>query len=69
VADYENLGDDNLLTLIANGEKDALECFYTRNLSSVFSLARLMLKDEAIAEEITQEVFPSVWQKASTFNP
>ena len=69
MADYENLGDDNLLTLIANGEKDALECFYTRNSSSVFSLARLMLKDEAIAEEITQEVFPSVWQKASTFNP
>ena len=64
---YESLGDDNLLTLIAHGDKDALECFYERYSTQVFSLARYMLKDEAIAEEIAQDVFLAVWQKASTF--
>ena len=66
---YESLGDENLLTLIAHGDKDALECFYERYATSVFSLARYMLREEAIAEEITQEVFLALWQKASTFNP
>ena len=63
----ESLGDENLLTLIAHGDKDALECFYERYSTQVFSLARYMLKDEAIAEEIAQDVFLAVWQKASTF--
>ena len=64
---FENLGDENLLTLIAHGDKDALECFYERYSTQVFSLARYMLKDEAIAEEIAQDVFLAVWQKAGTF--
>ena len=55
--EYENLGDENLLTLIAHGDKEALECFYERFSTQVFSLARYMLKDEAIAEEIAQDVF------------
>ena len=65
--EYENLGDENLLTLIAHGDKEALECFYERFSTQVFSLARYMLKDEAIAEEIAQDVFLAVWQKAGTF--
>ena len=69
MAKYESLGDEHLLTLIAHGEKDALECFYNRYSTSVYSLGRYMLKDGALAEEVTQEVFLSIWQKASTFNP
>lgn len=69
MGEYESLGDENLLTLIAHGDKDALECFYERYGTQVFSLARYMLRDEAIAEEITQDVFLALWQKASTFNP
>ncbi len=64
---YESLGDENLLNLIAYGDKDALERFYEKYSTQVFSLARYMLKDEAIAEEITQDVFLAVWQKAGTF--
>ena len=69
MGEYESLGDENILTLIAHGDKDALECFYGRYGTQVFSLARYMLRDEAIAEEITQDVFLALWQKASTFNP
>ena len=66
---YDDLRDDQLITLIANGEKEALETFYNRFATSVFSLARYMLKDPPLAEEATQDIFLNLWKKASTFNP
>ena len=66
---YNDLRDEQLITLIAHGEKDALETFYNRFASSVFSLARYMLKEPPLAEEVTQDIFLRLWQKASSFNP
>ena len=66
---YNDLRDEQLITLIANGEKDALEVFYNRYSSSVYSLARYMLRDQAVAEEATQDIFLNLWLKASSFNP
>ena len=33
---YDALRDEQLITLIADGEKDALEAYYNRHASSVF---------------------------------
>lgn len=66
---YDDLRDDQLITLIAHGEKDALEAFYTRYASRVFSLARYMLRDPVLAEEVTQDIFLNLWLKAGTYNP
>lgn len=66
---YEDLRDEQLITLIANGEKSALEVFYDRYSSPVFSLARYMLREPTLAEEVTQDIFLNLWLKASTFNP
>ena len=66
---YNDLRDEELITLIANGEKVALEVFYTRYSSSVYSLARYMLRDQAVAEEATQDIFLNLWLKASSYNP
>ena len=66
---YEDLRDEQLITLIANGEKEALEAFYNRYITRVFSLARYMLRDQTLAEEVTQDVFLNLWLKAATFNP
>ena len=52
--DYETLEDNQLLTLIVGADHDALECFYSRYSTAVFSLARYMIKDEAIAETTAQ---------------
>ena len=69
MADYNELRDEQLITLIAHGERDALEVFYNRYSSSVFSLARYMLREHSLAEEVTQDVFLNLWLKASSFNP
>ena len=66
---YDDLRDDQLITLIAHGEKDALEAFYTRYASRVFSLARYMLRDPVLAEEVSQDIFLNLWLKAGTYNP
>ena len=66
---YNDLRDEQLMTLIANGEKDALEVFYNRYTSSVFSLARYILKDHGLAEEATQDIFLNLWLKASSYDP
>ena len=66
---YDDLRDDQLITLIARGEKDALEAFYDRHARQVFSLARYMLKEESLAEEATQDIFLNLWLKAASYNP
>ncbi|MQF91565.1 MAG: hypothetical protein FI733_05945 [SAR202 cluster bacterium] len=34
----------------------------------MYSLAMLMLKQPALAEEVTQEIFLNIWLKAGRFN-
>ncbi len=68
MTDYQILEDQELLVRIAAGEKDALEAIYERYSSAVYSLARYMLRSEAVAEEATQDVFLNIWLKASSFN-
>ena len=66
---YGDLRDKQLITLIAHGEKDALEAFYDRYARLVFSLSRYMLRDHGLAEEATQDIFLTLWLKASRYNP
>ena len=68
MTDYQVLEDQELLVRIAAGEKDALEAIYERYSSPVYSLARYMLRSEAVAEEATQDVFLNIWLKASSYN-
>ncbi len=65
--DYEELDDHHLIDRVASAEKDALETLYSRYSSSVFSLAMFMLKQEALAEEVTQDIFLNIWTKASSY--
>ena len=69
VQNYSDLRDEQLITLIAHGEKDALEALYERFTSTIFSMARYMLRDQHQAEEITQEIFLNVWRKAGNYDP
>ena len=68
MTDYQVLEDQELLVRISAGEKDALEAIYERYSSPVYSLARYMLRSEAVAEEATQDVFLNIWLKASSYN-
>ncbi len=67
--DYQDLEDHHLIRRVASSDKDALETLYGRYSAQVYSLAMHMLRQEALAEEATQEVFLNIWLKAGSFKP
>jgi RNA polymerase sigma-70 factor (ECF subfamily) len=65
--DYTTLDDEALLRLIIHQQSDALSALYDRYGRLVFSLAFQLMGDVAAAEEITQDVFLRIWEKAHTY--
>ena len=59
--------DEALLQAIARKQSSALGLLYDRYGKLVFSLAFHIVYDEAVAEEVTQEVFLQVWNKAESY--
>jgi RNA polymerase sigma-70 factor, ECF subfamily len=66
--DLGSLSDDRLMEAIARGNSGALGILYDRYGRLVFSLAVNIINDDAVAEEVTQEVFFQVWNKAATYH-
>jgi RNA polymerase sigma-70 factor (ECF subfamily) len=69
VVEYEELDDHQLIERISIQEKPALDALYGRYKSPVYSLAMFMLKQQALAEEVTQDIFLNIWLKAASFKP
>lgn len=65
--DYKSLDDESLMRLIVHANSQALSELYDRYGRLVFSLAYHSVGDPAAAEEITQDVFIRVWEKAATY--
>lgn len=65
--DYSGLDDESLLRLIAFAKTAALGEFYDRYSRLVYSLALFILNDPESAEEVTQDVFMRIWEKAETY--
>ena len=67
VVDYGELEDRDLLDLIVDGAREALETLYDRYSTAIFSLAVQMLRDAGAEEEVTQDAFLNVWRRASSY--
>lgn len=67
--DYQKLDDGTLLRLIAQAHENALSELYDRYSRLVFSMALNAVGDTALAEEITQDVYLRIWNKAATYDP
>ncbi len=59
--------DETLMVRISEGDPEALRLLYRRHGARVFGLAVHILRDSALAEEATQDVFLRVWSKARMF--
>jgi len=66
--DYSTLDDETLIRLIVQARAEALSALYDRYSRLVFSLALNSVGDPATAEEITQDVFLRVWQRARQYH-
>jgi len=58
-----------LLQRIAARDLAALEEFYDQISTPLFSVALRILSEAAEAEEVIQDVFVQIWEKATTFDP
>jgi RNA polymerase sigma factor (sigma-70 family) len=57
-----------LLTRCAAGDRAALQEFYRLTSGSVFGRILRLVRDRALAEEILQETYLSVWRNAARFD-
>jgi RNA polymerase sigma-70 factor (ECF subfamily) len=57
-----------LLDRIAGRDLEALEEFYDQTSTPLFSVALRILGDAAEAEEVIQDVFVQIWEKAPIFD-
>jgi RNA polymerase sigma-70 factor, ECF subfamily len=62
-------GDNVLLQRIGDGDSDALLLLHKQYVNLVYSMARRVVGDAQVAEEITQDVFLKLWQKSSRYDP
>lgn len=68
MSDYRLITDEALLKAAALKDSGALESLYDRYGRLVYSLALRMTGNTALAEEITQDVYIQVWNKAHTYH-
>jgi RNA polymerase sigma factor (sigma-70 family) len=56
------LEDAVLLNAVAAGDDEALEALYRRYGGACFALARRILDDNQLAEDVVQQVFTALWK-------
>ncbi|WP_324720982.1 RNA polymerase sigma factor [Salinimicrobium sp. HB62] len=60
---------DFLISQLQEGNEKAFERIYQLYSKSIFGVIFTILRDEALAEEILQDVFLKVWEKAPLYEP
>jgi RNA polymerase sigma-70 factor (ECF subfamily) len=63
------VSDAALVVAIGRWREDALAEAYRRHAGAVYGLARRVLSDPSIAEEVVQEVFLRLWNTPEKFDP
>ncbi len=61
--------EDHALGAVARGDRAAFARFYDRYAPLIYSLALRILRVQADAEDLMQEVFLQVWRRADTYRP
>lgn len=64
---YHNYSDEQLLQLISRQDLLAYETLYNRHAQIVYNLLNRIVRDVTTAEELLQETFWQVWQKAGQY--
>ena len=63
-------GDDTTLVReVVAGSHEALATLYDRHVDGVFAAARRIAHDRQVAEEVVQETFLALWNRAELYDP
>jgi len=61
--------DLRLMGEVVAGSHDALAALYDRHGDAIFATASRLTSDRGLAEEVVQEAFLNLWDRAETFDP
>jgi RNA polymerase sigma-70 factor (ECF subfamily) len=64
---WSAVSDADLITLVTQGDQDALGMLYERYSRAVYSFSLRIVGDAQVAEEILQEVFVRAWQQGGSY--
>src|ERR1700723_1905909 len=64
-----SVSDDVLLERVGDGEREALSLLFRRHARAVRNVAYRILRNEADADDLVQEVFLFLFQKARLYDP
>ncbi len=62
------LADEELMQLVYRGQAAAFEVIYDRHADAAFSLAYRMCGQRALAEDVVQEAFLSMWRSGARYD-
>jgi len=62
------LADEELMQLVYRSKPDAFEVIYDRHASAAFSLAYRICGQRALAEDVVQEAFLSLWRSRTRYD-
>ncbi|MCC5951783.1 MAG: sigma-70 family RNA polymerase sigma factor [Acidimicrobiia bacterium] len=65
----ESTSDAALVIAVARGRQEALAALWRRHGGVVHGLARRLLRRDDLAEDVSQEVFLSLWRHPERFDP
>lgn len=68
-SDREPLDDAALVGEVAAGSQRALAALYDRHGDAVFATAARLTADRGMAEEVVQETFLTLWDRAEAYDP
>ena len=60
---------DQLLLQVQGGDRAAFHTFYEQLGPSIFGYLVKVLGDRAIAQDLLQEIFLTIWRRASSYDP
>lgn len=60
---------DSLILAIADGDKTALEELFRLEAGRLIAVARRIVRRPDLAEEVVQDAFVAIWQKARQYDP
>jgi RNA polymerase sigma-70 factor, ECF subfamily len=66
--DIRDLADEEVMPLVQAGDPRAFELLYDRHGGAAFSLAYRMVGRQALAEDVVQEAFLSIWRSRMRFD-
>jgi RNA polymerase sigma-70 factor, ECF subfamily len=63
------LADENLISLVGQGDAEAFTTLYDRHGRAAFSLAYRVMGERQAAEDLVQDAFLKLWRSATSFRP